>query len=136
MDFIWSLPSTVSSRDTTSTREPNPVEALGVDLNSQSRAIARRYDHQRLFPPSVSVREGGGNSFLSWHQTDRFLPYRSSERVKCHRALPVKVLVSSRCLSNHFLKQTQLHGLRKEGERIVKRVAWIVISSLVCVGVL
>ncbi|GFT39587.1 hypothetical protein TNCV_1862181 [Trichonephila clavipes] len=43
----------------TTTREPNPVEAGGVEwcLNNQSRAIVERAGHQHLLSPSVGVRE-------------------------------------------------------------------------------
>ncbi|GFV80714.1 hypothetical protein TNCV_4618761 [Trichonephila clavipes] len=43
----------------TTTREPNPVEAWGVEwcINNQPHAIVERADHQHLFSPSVGVRE-------------------------------------------------------------------------------
>ncbi|GFV56537.1 hypothetical protein TNCV_3551081 [Trichonephila clavipes] len=51
------MPIPAPLRDMISTRESNPVEArvVGGCLNSQSRAIAGRADHQYLFYPSVGV---------------------------------------------------------------------------------
>ncbi|GFT72868.1 hypothetical protein TNCV_1891761 [Trichonephila clavipes] len=57
-------------------------------LHSQSRAVAERDNHQRLFYPSVSVW-GKFNSTAGIAVI--VFPYSCSERIKRHHLLPMKV---------------------------------------------
>ncbi|GFU92888.1 hypothetical protein TNCV_2080341 [Trichonephila clavipes] len=79
--------------------DPRAIEGHGNDLRTQSRAIARRVDHQNLLFPSFGIWL---ICFYGWRHSDRFFPYRGSERVSRHCSLPMKVHVSSTHFSNHF----------------------------------
>ncbi|GFT58661.1 hypothetical protein TNCV_1251061 [Trichonephila clavipes] len=66
--------SPAPSWDMTSTPEPNLVEALDVVycLNSQSRGIVGKADHQYLFSPLVGVWRK--THFYGWHRCDHVSP--------------------------------------------------------------